>query len=133
MAIQRFSAIANFGVPIDGTSSFVSVEETVRLFGAYDIEGQDVPVDVIDITPYYWERPLFRFFMSRNSPESPVQIDFLPTDDDSRVYEPGLFGGLALSGTRRTMVPNDQPVMLLSGPSPRFSNLLCIHEAIIEV
>lgn len=129
MAIERYSAIPNFGVPIDDLAQIKTRDDIVGLFGAYNIDAQAIPIDTEDITPYYWRNPRFRYYMTRTSRLSPVDIEMLPTADDSESYIP--LGDIVIEGIRRITVPTDQQVVMIAGPGPRFPGMICIHEAII--
>ncbi len=130
MAIQRYSAIGSFGVPLDNGDGPKNDASLRVLFDAYDIEGQEVPeIDTLDITPYYWDNPNFRYFMSRNSETDPVVIDLMPRHKGSEAFMP--LGQFVLAGIRRIVIPGIQKTVAIAGPSPRFRNMICIHEAII--
>jgi len=133
MRIERYSATAMFGVPVDNPANLREPADLLRLFGAYDITGQPIATELTDITPYYWQQPQFRYLMSRASANGPVEVDFMPTTDRSEMYLTGIFDEptLAVQGLRRMVIPTMEPMVVIAGGSPRFVGQVCVHEAIV--
>jgi len=131
---ERYSAKDIFGAPLEIGFDPKNPRILVDLMEAYSIEPQDVPSDSTDITPYYWRRPAFKYFLSLPHPEGPAVVELLPNNDDSETYAienvPD-FGLCVEQGIRRIEIPTEQPGMAIIGPSPRFSGKICVHELVV--
>jgi hypothetical protein len=134
MHVERFSAVEIFGVPMDNPEDMTDVEKIVRLMGAYGIRGTEVTTELIDITPYYWTKNVFRYYLSRESEDSQAVIDIMPRYHDSTAYLVTSIDQDTLIGLRtpkRTIkIPTEQPALGVVGPSPRYLDHICIHEFI---
>ena len=131
MRFVRYSAVPQFGVPVDNMESLSNAGSMIRLMEAYSIEPVEIPTEPTDITPYYWRTPDFRYFASLAHPEGPAVVDMLPNKDGAENYTFGLIPGVVIEGMRRTEVPTDVAGQAIVGPSPRFPDLLiCMHELI---
>ncbi|MCA9349149.1 hypothetical protein KC878_03340 [Candidatus Saccharibacteria bacterium] len=134
--IARYSAAEMFGAPIDNVAN-VNLEDgsLIRLMESYDIQPREIPTDPTDITPYYWKRPAFRYFLALAHPEGPATVDMLPVDEDSENYlllgAEGL-GAAVQARVRHIEVPTDQQVVAIIGPGPRFPDKLSVHELIVS-
>ncbi|HSX33477.1 MAG TPA: hypothetical protein VLF91_04025 [Candidatus Saccharimonadales bacterium] len=135
MRIVRYSALEMFGMPIDKSEYGADPERLRQLMEVYSIEPTEVPVDTRDITPYYWRRPLFRYFMSRTVADGPVVMDMMPVQADSAALEVAtpvpnvtIIGETAV---RSYAIPRDIPGIAIVGPGPRFREQLCVHELIV--
>lgn len=132
MEIKRFSAADIFGIPMENPESVRTRAGVLALLGAYDIQGQDVPADVIDITPYYWQKHKFNYLMTRQHEDGPAQVEFMPTSANSETYT--LAGRMFVQATvRNIIIPTNQEMFIILGPGPRFGDQVCIHEAIVSV
>lgn len=137
MRVERYSAIEMMGVPIDGKQDdelIYSARGLLRLMSRYGIEGTEIPDDLIDITPPYWEKNKFKYMLSRVRPDGPAVVELLPVHSDSQT-------DLVVAGStdyvvttpyhlRRIEIPTDQDAFPLIGPSPRFAGKLCVHEVV---
>jgi hypothetical protein len=135
MKIVRYSAIENFGVPIDSPEHVGSTQRLMDLMRAYSIEGKEIPTELTDITPYYWRNPTFRYYLSRRSINGPAVIDLMPRYNDSATttFE-SIAPGINISGftEKRTYeIPTYKGAMAIIGPGPRFIGQLCVHELIV--
>lgn len=132
MTIRRYSAVENFGVPIEKGAFPTDASDILKLMEAYGVEETTVPEDPTDITPYYWSAPELRYFLSRpNSDRDEVVIDFLTVNQNSATVH---FGAPEDEPEmRRLVLPTMQESMAITGASPRFAGQLCIHEAILSI
>jgi hypothetical protein len=139
MKVLRFSAIENFGVPLDNPEEVSDIEQLIGLMEAYSIVPQDVSTGMDDETPYYWKNPEFKYFLSRDKEDGPVVIDLMPRKKDSATYladidadDPNYLVGLELP-LRTIEIPASVPAFAIAGPGPRFAGQLCVHELIAKI
>jgi hypothetical protein len=131
MNVVRFSAIRNFGVPIDRPELIGDPDYLVGLMHAYDIEEEPIAREATDITPIYWRNPAFKYFVSGREDGS-ARVEMQPRHNDSQAILLG--GGLAVeSSIRAYEVPSQIAGIPIAGPGPRFSGQICIHELVIDV
>jgi hypothetical protein len=90
----------------------------------------------MDITPYYWDKNSFYYFLSRDNAESPATIELVPTELGSSTF---LLGQLASdvafaveTNIRSVEIPTTQEAMAICGTSPRYQTELCLHELIMK-
>lgn len=135
MNVVRYSAVEMFGAPVDEPESLGVPGNALSLMESYNIEPQEIEVDIIDITPSYWNTPKFKYFLSKKL-SGIVEVDLLPIDLDSEAY---LIASLTkdikivLEGIRHLVIPTDQETMAIAGGSPRFTDKICLHELIATV
>jgi hypothetical protein len=112
MAVVRYSATDIFGIPLDNPEAMTGLETLVELMEAYSIEPREVKNrEPIDITPYFWQKPNFRYWLS--SPKrGRAQVDLMPV---RTIYIPEPARSTAIIG----------------GGSPRFAGELCLYEAVV--
>lgn len=134
MRVQRFSAIEQFGVPVDDEKMLHSAQGMLRLMSQYGIEGTEIPDEVTDITPPYWEKNKFKYMLSRVRPDGPAVVELLPVYSDSQTT---LVLGDSPEGlvtvpiqVRRFEIPTDQEAFPVLGPGPRYAGQLCVHELV---
>ncbi len=132
MTFRRYSAVKQFGVPIDIDNARPAALDVEKLMRMYDIEPEEVPTESTDITPYYWQNPAFQYFASMAHPEGPAIVELLPRHTDSSNF---VTRGRLVVATevRQIEIPNQQEALAIVGPGPRFAGQLCIHEAIVYV
>jgi hypothetical protein len=135
MQIVRFSAIENFGVPIDKPNDIANSRGLINLMLAYSIAATEVSAELTDITPYYWKNPAFRYYLSRRNSDGPAVIDMMPRHNDSMTEIIGsLIPDITIHGEtkKRTYeIPTNEGSMAIIGPGPRFAGQLCVHELIV--
>ena len=135
MNIVRFSAVENFGVPIDNPVDVADESRLIKLMRSYSIKSQEVSTELTDITPYYWQNPTFRYFLSRRGGSGPAVVDLMPRHHDSSAAVFGsVIPGVAISGElkQRTFeIPTEMPTLAIMGPGPRFIGQICVHELIL--
>jgi hypothetical protein len=134
MDIVRFSAVEVFGIPIDKPETLGSTQRMVKLLGAYSVQPLEITTDVLDITPYYWDNPTFRYFLSRNKEGNSAVVDLMPCRDNSSasIITP-LSRNLLLeidTPLRSVEIPTLQETVAILGPSPRFGGQICLHELV---
>ncbi len=134
MKIVRFSAVGNFGVPIDNPEQISDTAGIISLMGAYSLQGSEVTDDLQDITPYYWQDPTFRYYLSRRGVSGPAVIDLMPRHHDSSAFvilPSNRESLLGIEMPQRTIeIPTNHLQMAVVGLGPRFPGQLCIHELI---
>lgn len=128
------------GVPIDGkkdTELLYSARGLLSMMSRYHIEGTEIPDEVTEITPPYWEKNKFKYMMSRVRPDGPAVVELLPVYSDSQtdmvVARSENWVLTTPYHLRRIEVPTDQDAFPLIGPSPRFAGMLCVHELVTIV
>jgi hypothetical protein len=132
MRFHRYSAADMFGAPLDNIDEQNGPGVLKDLMEAYGIEPTEVPAEPTDITPPYWLKPAFRYFLSMAHPEGPAVLDLLPVSTSSESHLLGTAGPLMFSvkGVRSFEIPNDVPAATIIGPGPRFFGQLCVHELV---
>lgn len=134
MNVVRFSAIGNFGVPIDSENDIENPARLVALMHSYGIEGTEIATEITDITPFYWKNSVYQYMLSRRN--NGATVDLLPRHDDSQAYLIGNTNGLdyaAESPVRTYVIPGDIVALPIAGLGPRFAGKICIHELIINL
>lgn len=135
MKFVRYSASEMFGVPLDNMFEKPGAEQEdfMRLLGYYGIGPQEIEREPVDITPYYWRNPDFRYFLSLAHPEGPAVLEMLPNKDGVenmvRVQVPS-YGAVEVEGIRRLEIEAPGAMRVIIGGSPRFQDQLCLHELI---
>lgn len=137
MNVVRFSAVKSFGVPIESPDHTSSTKKLIALMRSYSAEELDISSEITDITPYYWENTVFRYYLSRRGEEGPAVIELVPRHHDSQAHAissiaPGLAIGTEFE-TRTIVVPTAQEAMAIGGPGPRYAGQVCVHELIAQV
>jgi hypothetical protein len=137
MEVVRFSAVEIFGVPMDSPEQINTISKLVKLMGAYSVHAQEVSAELTDITPYYWQNPAFRYYLSRKDASGPAVIDVMPRHNDSATFLIAPLERDALIGIetpeRSIEIPTQQECMVIGGPGPRYGGHLCIHELIASL
>lgn len=132
MPIIRYSAIEQFGVPVEN-HDIRNAGAIAQLMNLYDIESsvvdsnnEDYP---IDITPHYWASPLFRLFLNLVDVDN-ATVDLMPTKNITQFRD--AFTSRPIKGPQLSyrIGPADRPSMLVGGHSPRFIGK-CIHEFVL--
>lgn len=134
MTFNRYSAIPNFGVPVDNPEAIRDHLSLIRLMGQYGITAEDVPTDLTDITPYYWPGNPLRFFVSRPKPEGPVELDIMPAEEGVQPLMAVSGMNVGIIGVKSIKIPDNVPAFAITGRSPRFSDdIVCVHEMIVHL
>jgi hypothetical protein len=127
-SFERYSATSVFGIPFNPEDLTVR-GKLFELVDAYNIEPQELPTEATDITPYYWQNPSYRYFLSLKEKTGLAIVELMPMNDDSelKIYSPESTG---VTPIRTIELPTQQETFLLTGGSPRFKDSLCIHEIV---
>lgn len=135
MSLARYSAVSQFGVPIENPADLKDPDTVLGLMSSYSIEGEEIPREPTDITPYYWRANKFRYYVSLAHPEGPAIVELLPCDADSETYSLAKSRSLdlQLEHVRTIIIPDDQEMMIIGGLGPRYAGCLCIHEVIAQI
>lgn len=133
MPIIRYSAIEQFGVPVENNSTG-NAERIAKLMDRHGIEPSVVDLNCdypIDITPYYWPRPIFRFFLSLVDADN-ATMDLMPVHDGTQLQN--VFTSQVIKGPELSyhVGPANRPGALVGGFSPKFAGR-CIHEFVTYV
>lgn len=134
MIVQRFSATEMMGAPIDDRNLLYSARGLLSMMNRYSIEGTEIPEELTEITPPYWDKNKYTYWLSRPDPNGPATVEMRPVYDDSQME---LVLGQTSAGLtkvpfnlQRMVIPTDQEAFPLIGPSPRFTGQLCVHEVV---
>jgi hypothetical protein len=134
MKVVRFSAVENFGVPIDNPELVNAPEKIAALMRAYSVPAKEVAQELTDITPYYWESNSMRYFLSRRGADGPAVVDLMPQHAGATAFMiedsdtgPRYAGELKPA---TIVVPGNIPAFAVAGEGPRFVGQVCIHEFI---
>jgi hypothetical protein len=134
MNVKRYSAAEIMGVPTGKTIEKTRESSLFRM-KVYGIWGQEVPVDLVDITPPYWNNTKYRYYLSRQ--DGPVTVDLIAVDDNLRQlneihYEDGdtrkFVSKLAL---KSVIIPTNQTGFMIAGNNPLHPKREFIHELIV--
>jgi hypothetical protein len=138
MNVLRYSAVKEFGIPLDDLRGPSHPTEVATLLSSvYSIEGKEVSTELTDITPDYWDDPDFRYYLSREREDGPVVVDVMP-----RFHNSSAFVAIGMDRERlivaqtpeRTVeIPTQQPAMGILGVSPRLAGQICLHELIVHI
>jgi hypothetical protein len=137
MNVLRYSAAKEQGVPIDRLKQASHPLVTASLLSSiYSIEGEEVPMGLIDITPSYFDDPEFRYFVSRNGEDSPVVVDLMPRHHNASAYilTSNRNDLITVETPLRTIeIPTDQPAAGILAPSPQAAGQILLHELLVYV
>lgn len=104
------------------------------MMSRYGIEGTEIPEELTEITPPYWDKNKYTYWMSRPGSDGPATVEMRPVYEDSQM---GLVLGETPAGLvtvpynlQRMVIPTEQEAFPLIGPSPRFTGQLCVHEVV---
>jgi hypothetical protein len=134
MKVQRFSAVEMMGVPIEDRKLLYSARGLLSMMSRYSIEGTEIPEELTEITPPYWDKNKYTYWLSQPDPNGPATVEMRPVYDDSQM---NIVLGETPAGLvtvpynlQRMVIPTDQEAFPLIGPSPRFAGQLCVHEVV---